>query len=137
MKDEKMTAVLTDVFLMEAYVNEKLPNANTDSLTVLRQSFYKSILKHHKVDSASFFSTFNYFHAHPDEFTVLLNQVDSNMNKIKPLDTTTVIKPVVEPPKNLEILSNFNEQEKAMQKEYLKNQQSSQKFKRKNEKNKE
>ena len=132
--EKKMTSVLTDIFLMEAYVNEKMLNIYTDSLLILRQSYYKVILKHHKVDSAAFYSTFNYYHAHPQEFTQLLNLVDSNISKIKPLDTTT-LKPMVATPKNLDLLSNFNEQEAAMRKEYLKKRQSSQKFKSKNNEN--
>ena len=134
LSEQKMKAILTDVFLMEAYVNEKMQGVNADSLTVVKQSFYKDILKHHKADSVAFYSTFNYYQTHPKEFIPLLNLVDSTLNKIIPLDTAFV-KPIVLPPKNLDILPNFKQQEAAMQKEYLKKNQNLQKNKRKNNEN--
>lgn len=120
LSNKKMTAILVDVFLMEAYVTEKMPNANMDSVNTIKRSLYKDILNKHKVDSIAFYSTFNYYQAHPDEFSSILNTVDSSLIKIKPLDTTKVI-PIVNVPENIEALSNFTEQEKAMREEYLKN----------------
>ncbi len=126
LSEQKMTSILVDIFLMEAYVNEKMPNLNIDSLTVVRQSFYPSVLKYHKVDSFSFYSTFYYYQYHPKEFSELLNKVNTKMTKIKPLDTT-IIKQIVVPPKDLDKLTNFKEQEKSMRDEYLKNQAPSKK----------
>jgi beta-glucosidase/6-phospho-beta-glucosidase/beta-galactosidase len=120
LSDQKMTTILVDMLLMEAYVSEKQPYINLDSLTILKKSFYKTILKKHKVDSASFYSTFNYYQSHPKEFSPILVMVDSSLNKIIPKDTTFV-KPVVEPPKNLESMASFTEQEKAMREAFIKN----------------
>ena len=134
--DKKMIQILTDVFLMESYVNEKAQGVSPDSLTVIKQSFYLPILRHHKVDSASFFNTFNYFQSNPKEYAQLLSLVDSNMIKIKPLDTTIIIKPAVVTPKNIDILPNFKEQEQAMGREFLKGHSSLQKLKLKKSENK-
>lgn len=129
-----MTAVFTDIFLMEAYVNEKMPNLNADSLTIIKRAFYKDILKHHKADSAAFYTTFNYYQSHPKEFSELLALVDSNMLNINPLDTT-LVKTEASTPKNIEKLSNFNVQEQAMQKEFLKNSPALQKLELKKSQN--
>ena len=136
LSDNKMMAVLTDIFLMEAYVNEKMVGLNTDSLSIIKKSYYPAILKHHKADSADFYTTFSYFQAHPEKFIELLNLVDSNLIKIKPLDTGFVKPVVAETPKNIDKLLNFREQEEAMRKEYLKTHPSLQKLKLKNSENK-
>lgn len=60
--------VLSDAFLMEAYVSEKFKTLSTDSLVQLKKIVYPAILKQHKVDSAAFYSTFNYYQAHPKDF---------------------------------------------------------------------
>ena len=112
--EKKMSAVLTDIFQMEAYVKKKVQNINSDSTTLIKKSLYAPILKHHKVDSAEFYSTFNYYQSHPKEFIVLLNVIDSNMNKIKALDTTFVKPAEITTPKNIDKINDFNEQEKAM-----------------------
>lgn len=120
LSDKKMTSILVDVLLMEAYVNEKLPSISTDSQNIIKKSFYKDILAKHKVDSSDFYSTFNYYQSHPKEFSTLLTKVDSSLIKIVPKDTTRV-KPIAQTPKNLESMSSFSEQEKAMREEFLKN----------------
>ena len=85
----------------------------------MKTIFYKKILEHHKVDSLTFYTTFNYLQAHPKEFLDVLKLTDSTMHKIVPGDTTTV-QPFITVPKNIEKLPNFNEQEKAMREEYIK-----------------
>ncbi len=138
LSNKKMTAILVDVFLMEAYVTEKMPNVNMDSVNNIKSSFYIDILVKHKVDSATFYSTFNYYQAHPNEFSALLIKVDSSLTKIKPKDTTRII-PIVTVPGKIDDLSSFNEQEKAMRQEYLKNsppeEKNVQKFKKRLKKN--
>jgi len=119
LSDKKMAAVLTDVLLMEAYVSEKMQGANFDSIAIVKKSFYKPILDKHKVDSAVFYEAFTYYHAHPKEFSVLLNMVDSTLNKVHGKDTAFV-KPMVTVPENIEALSSFKDQEKAMREEFLK-----------------
>lgn len=125
LSEKKMTAVLTDILLMESYVFEKMPGVQMDSITIIKKSFYKPILAKHKVDSADFYSTLFYYQSHPKEFTLLLNLVDSSLSKIQPKDTS-IVKPIVTVPNNIDALSTFNEQEKAMQKEFLKKNKTSQ-----------
>lgn len=127
--DNKMKLILTDVFLMESYVSEKLPNVSLDSITTIKKSFYKNILLQHKVDSASFYITLNYYQSHPKEYGLLLNMVDSVLIKIKPLDTTKVPTKDIIPPKNIENLPSFTEQEKEMQNVFLKQHQDFQRLK--------
>ena len=129
LSEKKMVNILTDILLMEAYVNEKMVKVSSDSLALVKQSFYPDILKHHKTDSALFYSTFNYFQSHPEEFSKLLSMVDSNLIKIKPLDTTFVKPATIEPPKDIEKLGGFRAQEEAMRKEYLKKNPTLQKLK--------
>ncbi|MCB0508703.1 MAG: DUF4296 domain-containing protein [Chitinophagales bacterium] len=117
---DKMINVLTDVFLMESYINTKVQNTDADSVLLIKKALYAPILKHHKVDSAEFYTTFNFYQSHPKEFVALLQLVDSNLVKIKPLDTTKE-KLFVEPPKNIDNFGNYKEQEAAMQKELLRN----------------
>jgi len=99
--------VLSDAFLMEAYVSEKFKTLSTDSLVQLKKIVYPAILKQHKVDSAAFYSTFNYYQSHPKDFLKILALVDSTLLKIKPLDTTTINQDTIQPPKNVEELLNF------------------------------
>lgn len=126
-----MAQVLTDVFLMESYVNERVRAVSQDSLTVLKQSFYPSILKHHQVDSLAFYSTLNYFQAHPKDFTELLAVVDSNLAKIQPKDTATFISADQEPPKEVDKLLNFRGTPDELKKMYPKEQQTLRKIKSK------
>jgi hypothetical protein len=107
LSDTKFSQVLSDAFLMEAYINEKFKTLNTDSLVILKKTFYPAILKQHKVDSAAFYSTFNYYQAHPKEFLNILSLVDSVLLKIKPLDTTSINIDTIQPPKDVEELLNF------------------------------
>ena len=125
LSEKKMTAVLTDILLMESYVFEKLPDVQIDSNTIIRKSFYKPILAKHKVDSTDFYSTLYYYQSHPKEFSLLLNLVDSSLSKIQPKDTATV-KTIVTVPNNIDALSTFHEQEKAMREEFLKKNKTSQ-----------
>ncbi len=129
----KMAAVLADIFLMEAYVTERMQPVQQDSQTIVKQSFYSSIFKHHKVDSTGFYSTLSYYQAHPKEFSVLLNLVDSNLYNIKALDSVPYVTPVADVPQHIDKLHSFKEQEQAMQKEYVKNHPSLQKLKLKKE----
>lgn len=131
--EKKMVAILTDVFMMEAYVNEKIPFTNADSLTIVKKSLYAPILKQHKVDSLDFYSTFNYYQTHPKEFINLLSLVDSSLVKIVPLDSTEV-KQLVEPPENIDKLGSYTAQEAAMRDIYL-NRNQNIKQKRKDFKN--
>lgn len=119
LSEQKMTAVLTDILLMESYVLEKMPGVQMDSVTIIKKSFYNPILAKHKVDSADFYSTLYYYQSHPKEFTLLLNLVDSGLSKIHPKDTSIVIQTVTVP-KNIDSLQTFHEQEKAMRVEFLK-----------------
>ncbi|MDB5225865.1 MAG: hypothetical protein JWN78_58 [Bacteroidota bacterium] len=119
LSDKKMTSILTDIFLMESYVNEKMQGHYPDSITSIKMSFYKKILEYHKVDSVTFYTTFNYLQAHPKDFLAILKLTDSTMHKIVPLDTIRTA-PYVSVPKNIEKLPNFNEQEKAMREEFIK-----------------
>lgn len=133
--DSKMVAVLADMFLMEAYINEKLQYHNTDSSKAVKSKFYPALFKYHQIDSAKFYSTLSYFQSHPKEFSDLLIGVDSNLYKIKPLDTSRVlIEKKIVTPDNIDNLSSFKEQEEAMRREYLKNNPSLQKLKDKKEK---
>ncbi len=120
--ENKMVAILTDVFMMEAYVSEKIPLTNADSLTIVKKSLYAPILRQHKVDSLDFYSTFNYYQAHPKEFINLLSLVDSSLLKIVPLDSTEV-KQLVEPPVDIDKLGSYTAQEAAMRDIYLKRNQ--------------
>lgn len=88
---QKMAAVLTDIFLMESYVSEKMVSAQPDSITAVKRSFSKQILAYHHIDSAAFYSTYNYLQAHPKELAGVLTLVDSSISRIRPGDTTTVI----------------------------------------------
>jgi hypothetical protein len=117
--DKKMAVVLADVFLMETYVSEKLSGAHPDSLAAIKLSFYKKILKHHNVDSVSFYSTFNYLQAHPADMARILTKVDTVISRIKPGDLTPM-EPEVNVPAGIEKLPGFPEQERAMGAEYLK-----------------
>lgn len=126
--DTTFTAIMIDVLLMEAYVNEKLPNAHFDSLTLIKKSFYDSIFSKYHTDSAAFFSTVLYYQAHPDKFFPKLKTIDSIMNKIIPGDTTTIINQIPVPD-NIQELSGFSEQEEAMRKELFKNRFNSRKVK--------
>lgn len=119
LSDKKMSDILVDILLMESYINEKMQGTSVDSLTVIKKSFYPAILKKHHTDSISFYSTFNYYQTHPKEFSLILNRVDSSLNKIVPKDTSIVVQQVT-PPSNLEQLSSFKEQEKAMQEAFKK-----------------
>ncbi len=117
--ENKMISVLTEIFKMEAYVNDKLIGSNIDSLTFVKKSLYAPILSHYKVDSTDFYTTFNYYQSNPNEFIALLSLVDSNLVKIKPLDTTET-KQLVAPPENIEQLGTYNEQEAAMRDVFIK-----------------
>jgi hypothetical protein len=119
LSEKKMTAVLTDILLMESYVFEKMPGVQMDSVTIVKKSFYKPILAKHKVDSSDFYSTLYYYQSHPKEFTLLLNLVDSSLSKIKPKDTS-IVEQLITVPQNIDALSSFHEQEKAMREEFLK-----------------
>lgn len=119
LNDKKMSDILVDILLMESYINEKMQGTSVDSLVQIKKSYYSSILKKHKTDSISFYSTFNYYQTHPKEFSLILNRVDSSLNKIVPKDTSIVVLQVT-PPSNLEQLSSFKEQEKAMQEVFKK-----------------
>ena len=77
------------------------------ALVQLKKIVYPAILKQHKVDSAAFYSTFNYYQSHPKDFLKILALVDSTLLKIKPLDTTTINQDTIQPPKNVEELLNF------------------------------
>ena len=133
LEEKKMATVLTDVFLMEAYVNEQLKWRNSDSVSLVRKIYYPDILKHHKIDSTSFFATLRYYQAHPKEYSSLLVAVDSLLYKIKALDTTTapLDNNVVIPP-NINDISSYKKQEQAMGEEYIKNNPVFKNFKRKN-----
>jgi len=123
LSDNKMMAVLTDIFLMEAYVNEKTAGLFPDSIANIKKSLYRPILLKHKIDSVDFYSTLNFYQAHPKEFLPVLSQVDSILVKIKPLDTATISvsnAPIIDVPKNFDSLANFSEQEKALREIYLK-----------------
>ena len=118
--DTTISAILTDVFIMESYVAERLPGNSSDTMVLLKQSFYSQIIAHHKVDSLSFYNTFNFLQSHPKALQTVLVMVDSAMQKIKPGDSS-VYKPVVELPKNIENIPNFKEQQKILQEVYKKN----------------
>lgn len=108
LSDKKMQQVLTDVFLMESYVNEKYKPSNADSAIVIKKSFYPIILKHHKVDSVDFYETLDYYQAHPGKFVDLLTKIDSVLNKITPLDTTKIVSDEMDtPPAGVEKLLNY------------------------------
>src|SRR4051812_9301583 len=74
LNDKKMASILTDIFLMESYVNAKMVGHYPDSITAVKMSLYKKILAHHKVDSITFYTTFNYLQAHPKEFIDIIKQ---------------------------------------------------------------
>lgn len=123
LSEREMSNVLADIFLMEAYVNEKTAGLFPDSIANIKKSLYRPILLKHKIDSVDFYSTLNFYQAHPKEFLPVLSQVDSILVKIKPLDTATISvsnSPIVEVPKNFDSLANFSEQEKALREIYLK-----------------
>jgi hypothetical protein len=117
--EKKMADVLADVLLLESYVNEKMMNRNQDSIASIKMSLYPAILNYHHADSAAFYTTFDYLQAHPKEFASVLHLVDSALNKITPRDTTKIF-PAVTIPDNINNLPNFNEQQKALQEEYIK-----------------
>lgn len=133
LSDKKMLAILTDIFLMESYVNEKMPNTHLDSLTLVKSSLYNSIFKYHKADSSTFYSTFNYYQTHPKLFLMLLTQLDSIMNKITPLDSNQVTNIVVAPA-NVEKANDFNEQERLMRVQYISSLKDSSRIYKKNKK---
>jgi hypothetical protein len=72
------------------------------------------------VDSADFYSTLNYFQAHPSKFSEVLALVDSNLTKIKPSDTTTIIAqtPQETPPDKVDKLLNFRGTAEELKKKY-------------------
>ena len=117
--DTIMSAVLTDIFIMESYVAEKTAVVNPDTAIKIKKSLYSEILNHHKVDSLEFYTTFFYLQSHPKDFQVVLSMLDSAMNKIKPGDTS-VHKPLLTLPKNIENIPNFKEQQKVLQEAYRK-----------------
>jgi hypothetical protein len=119
LSEKKMASVLSDVFLMESYINEKMIGSSPDSMSVIKLLFYKKILAKHRIDSVSFYTTFNYLQAHPKEMLTVIQQVDSTLNKIKPGDST-IIHRSIPVPENIDKLSGFREQEKVMRGEYLK-----------------
>lgn len=100
-----MLQVLPDVFLMEAYVNEKYKVTNNDSIVAVKQTFYPEIFAHHKIDSTDFYETLDYFQSNPSKFSDLLIKLDSVLQKIKPLDTTKTAE--IKPPENVEKLLNY------------------------------
>lgn len=116
--DKKMSAVLTDIFLMETYINDKNPRLGADSLTQIKKLFYPAILKHHHLDSTIFYSTLSYYQAHPAQYLTVLSLVDSNLLKIKPLDTTSVAPSTIQPPKDVEKLLNFRGRTEELKKIY-------------------
>ncbi len=85
--DNKMISILVDVFLMEAYLSEKAPSMQIDSLAALKNNYYNAIFTRHKVDSIEFYSTLYYYQNKPIEFDSLLTRVNKQMQKIKPTDT--------------------------------------------------
>lgn len=123
LSEKKMSQVLADVFLMEAYVNENTIGLFPDSVASIKKSLYKPILLKHKIDSADFYATLNYYQVHPKEFLPILNQVDTILSKIKPLDSTTITEPATQDliiPKNLDTMESFKAQEAAMRNSFLK-----------------
>lgn len=110
---------MTDIFLMESYVSEKMISVHPDSITTVKLSFYKKILADHKVDSLSYYTTFNYLQAHPKELLIVLNLVDSALGKIKPGDTSTVVQKMPVYPAD-EGSPDFKIQERKMREDYLK-----------------
>jgi len=107
LSDSSMKKVLTDVFLTESYLNERYRSDNPNLLPALKQSSYKWIFKKHHIDSADFYSTIDYYNAHPDIFVQVLMQVDSILTKIKPLDTSTVQQQIVDTIPNIRSVLNF------------------------------
>ncbi len=122
LQEEEMVKVMADIFLMEAYVDEKWSKVSKDSVAAMKKSLYPPILKHHQIDSTVFFTTFNYYQSHPEEFIVLLKKVEAELYAVKPTDTTTVVvsEEAIAPPEGLEDLPGFKQQEAAMREQFIK-----------------
>jgi hypothetical protein len=118
---QEMASVMTDIFLMESYVSEKMVSADPDSITAVKRSFYKKILSFHNADSLSFYSTFNYLQAHPKELSDVLAMVDSSIGKIKPGDTSSAAQKIIIPGEDdVQFQRGAKEQEKRMREEFAK-----------------
>ncbi len=86
-----MINVLVDVFILEAYITEKNPTTNQETLKSIKNKYYNDIFIKHKVDSIGFYSTLYYLQTKPIEFDSILVKVDKKLNNIKALDTTRIV----------------------------------------------
>jgi predicted SnoaL-like aldol condensation-catalyzing enzyme len=98
---------------MEAYLSEKIPSIQQDSLTSIKHKFYSAIFSKHKTDSSDFYTTLYYLQIHPNELDSILINIDKRLLKINPKDTTKIVQKLTKPVLNvIEKDRLFNEQVK-------------------------
>lgn len=78
---DKMTAVMTDVMLMES------GNAIRYNYGILPGHFWQKeylfVLKKHQVDTAQFRQAVNWYQAHPEQFSKVMEKVITRLQKMQ------------------------------------------------------
>jgi hypothetical protein len=78
---KKMVNILTDIVLAEG--NEKVINKYGFNTKILIDSSYQFIYKSQNIEKWQMDSSFKYYCENPDEFTVMLEDVIENLNRLE------------------------------------------------------
>jgi hypothetical protein len=77
---KQMEKILYDIHLADSYITSI---GNVDSAKNLSAAFYKGIYKKHKIDSAHYNRSMDYYYNHPAYLTDIYEQVKKDLEKTK------------------------------------------------------